>query len=190
MKKLLPLIFTCVAIQLSAQKFDGVDKSVMDMVYFPNHAAHDITFAKTLDEQAKLAPKMRVIYSRPLMNGRKVFGGLIKFNEPWRLGANESTEIQFFTPVMIGGTLVTPGRYTLSCIPTPEKWTLQLYSYVDRWGNYGYDAGKAFASVTAATQKSEESIEALSVIFYEKDGAAILKVGWENTVAEFPIDLL
>ena len=37
---------------------------------------------------------MKLCYSRPSARGRKVMGGLVPFDQPWRLGANEATSIQ------------------------------------------------------------------------------------------------
>ena len=46
-------------------------------------------------------------YSRPLANGRKVFGGLEAYGKVWRAGANENTTISFSTPVTVGGKPLT-----------------------------------------------------------------------------------
>ncbi len=37
-------------------------------------------------------------YHRPLVNGRKIFGGLVPYGEVWRAGANENTTITFPMP--------------------------------------------------------------------------------------------
>ena len=38
---------------------------------------------------------------RPLVGGRKIWGGLVPYGEVWRAGANENTTITFSDPVMI-----------------------------------------------------------------------------------------
>ena len=48
-------------------------------------------------------------YSRPLVNGRKVFGGLEAYGKVWRAGANENTTISFSDPVTIEGKPLDPG---------------------------------------------------------------------------------
>src|SRR5215203_4768715 len=69
-----------------------VDVSPMDLSYLP---------ADYPKMSAKKMPVARVMYSRPHKQGRKIFGSLLKFEEAWRLGANEATEIEFFQPVRI-----------------------------------------------------------------------------------------
>jgi hypothetical protein len=88
------------------------DRSPMDMVYFPT----DYPLLKMADKTSA-PPLMRVIYSRPQKQGRPIFGGLVKYDLPWRLGANEATEIEFFSAATVQGKTVKPGRYILYCIP-------------------------------------------------------------------------
>src|SRR5256884_8852861 len=56
---------------------------------------------------------MKLCYSRPSARGRKVMGGLVPFDQPWRLGANEPTRIHVPFPAEIDGVRVGPGPVTL-----------------------------------------------------------------------------
>ena len=47
-------------------------------------------------------------YHRPLVDGRKVWGGLVPYGEVWRAGANENTTITFSDPVTIEGQSARP----------------------------------------------------------------------------------
>lgn len=105
------------------------DLSPMDMAYFPKDYAIQKMSGKTTS-----LPMMRVIYSRPQKQNRKIFGNLVKYNIPWRLGANESTEVEFFSPATIQGKKIKPGRYILYCIPQETKWTFVLNSNLYSWG--------------------------------------------------------
>ena len=133
MKKTLVLFLSMLALQMSAQNFAAIDKSIMDIVYFPQ-GAHRIHMAKTAEDKAKIMPKIKIIYSRPLLNGRKAFGELVKFDQAWRLGANESTEITFYQAVKIGDAILAPGRYTLYCTPSATSWKLKVHPNLDGWG--------------------------------------------------------
>jgi len=42
-------------------------------------------------------------YNRPLVNGRKIWGGLEAYGKVWRAGANENTTIDFSDPVRVEG---------------------------------------------------------------------------------------
>jgi len=105
------------------------DHSPMDMVYFPA----DYPLLKMAGKTTAL-PLMRIIYSRPQKEKRKIFDGLVKYNSPWRLGANEATEIEFFSAAKIQNKTIKPGRYILYCIPQETKWTLVLNSNLYSWG--------------------------------------------------------
>lgn len=56
-------------------------------------------------------------YHRPLVKGRKVWGGLVPYGQPWRAGANINTTIEFTDPVTIEGKPLEAGRYGLHMIP-------------------------------------------------------------------------
>jgi hypothetical protein len=190
MKKTLALLFSIVALQLSAQNFAPIDKSIMDIVYFPQ-GAHRVYMAKTAEDKAKIMPKIKIIYSRPLLNGRKAFGELVKFDQSWRLGANESTEITFYQAVKIGDTVLAPGSYTLYCTPSATSWKLRVHPNLEGWGIFGFDETKDIASITANTTNTDTKIEAFSIAMYEASPKVVhIKVGWENTIVEFPVQLL
>ncbi|MEO8582893.1 MAG: DUF2911 domain-containing protein, partial [Flavitalea sp.] len=106
-----------------------VDKSPMDMSYYPP----EYPILK-MTGKVVAPPIARVIYSRPFTDGRVIFGNLIKYGEHWRLGANEATEIEFFTDVSILDKKVKKGRYILYCIPFEDKWTLVLNNDLYVWG--------------------------------------------------------
>ena len=109
--------------------YTNPDRSPMDMVYFPT----DYPLLK-MTGKTTTPPLMRIIYSRPQKQGRQIFGGLVKYDVPWRLGANESTEIEFFSTATVAGKTVKSGRYILYCIPQETKWTFVLNSNLYSWG--------------------------------------------------------
>ncbi|MFT6203515.1 MAG: hypothetical protein ACI9V1_001639 [Spirosomataceae bacterium] len=174
----------------NSQEFAKVDKSSLDIAYYPTRAAFK-TFAKTDEEKVSLTPKIRVVYSRPMASGRTIFGELVPFDKPWRIGANESTEIQFLTPVKIGDNVVPAGRYTLYAIPTKDSWTVKINLDVDGWGAYAYRPEMDVASITVPTSSVDDAIDAFSVALYEApSGMVHLKMSWDKTVVEVPIMLL
>ena len=183
------LAFFAAVSVVNAQEFPKADKSPTDIAHYPTNAAKR-AFAKSEEQKKALEPKIRVLYARPYKKGRNVFGDLLKYGKAWRVGANESTEILFMTDVKIGDTNVEKGRYSVIIIPNEDSWTLKINSENDGWGNYSYDASKDVASITVPTQKSDKEIEQLSIVLYEKSENVVhLKIGWDTTVAEFPITL-
>ena len=58
------------------------------------------------------------------MRGRKIFGDLVPYGEPWRVGANEATTFVINADVNVGGKAVPAGSYTLFALPTAGAWSL------------------------------------------------------------------
>lgn len=190
MKKIvLSIALGVFTMSVNAQEFSKIDKSVMDAAYFPDNAPKR-AFIKDKTKQVEAEPKIRILYSRPLKKGRTIFGDVVKYNEAWRIGANESTEVLFLTDVVFGGTNVKAGRYTLIAIPTEKEWTIKLNSVNDGWGNYSHDPAFDIASVTVPTTASDAEIDALSITMYEKSKNLVhIKIGWDKTIAEIPVTL-
>jgi hypothetical protein len=184
---LLSMIF---GLNLSAQDFSNLDVSPLDAAYYPARAAFR-AFAKTDSAAQALEPKIRVLYSRPFKKDRTIFGELVPYNEPSRLGANETTEITFYAPVMIGDKLVPAGRYTMGAIPTETEWEVFFSVDVDGWGVYAYNPDHNVATITVPTANVTDVIENFSITLYEAGPQTVhLKMGWDQTVVEVPIKLM
>ncbi len=186
MKKTLSLLlfFQLIFLSLMAQTLPPVDKSPMDMSYYPaNYPVLKIQDKPTEPLAA------RVMYSRPQKAGRTIFGGLVKYGEIWRLGANEATEIEFFKPVKIDGKKVAKGRYTLYAIAYESTWTFILNKDTDTWGAFKYDMKKDILRVSVPVQKTEEPLESLAMGFEKTSTGFKLVVGWDNVKAGLPISL-
>lgn len=169
----------------SAQtKLPPVDKSPMDMSYYPN----GYPVLKIQDKP--IEPLMtRVVYSRPQKNGRTIFGDLLEYGKVWRLGANEATEIEFYQNVKINNTKIKKGRYTMYCIPYAEKWTLIINKENDTWGSFKYDSKKDIAKIDLPVQKETEITEAFSMVFEKAASGINLIIAWDDIKVTMPIAL-
>ena|SRR5688572_30709142 len=187
MKKLFLLAFSTFLLSIATMAQDNlpaVDKSPLDMAYFPvNYPVLKIRGGSTEPLAA------RVIYSRPKKEGRTVFGGLVGYGKVWRLGANEATEIEFYKPVTIGGTKVAAGRYTLYALVSEKSWTFIVNKETDIWGAFKYDASKDVAKVEAAVETTTDAVESLSMAFTKSGNDINLVVAWENVKVKMPISL-
>ena len=165
---------------------DGDNVSPMDLVQYPNMSRLR-NFVEE-DELEANEPQVRVVYSRPQMKGRTIFGELLKYGEMWRVGANETTVVTFFEDVNIGGTDIEAGRYGLFATVNEDNWEFVIHSNPQSWGPANHDAENNVATFTAKTEKTPETLEALSMTFVEKEGNMVhLVIGWENTMARIPI---
>ena len=156
----------------------SVDVSPMDAVYYPLQ----VTSSKTE------TPKVKLEYSRPQKKNRVIFGNLIKYGEIWRFGANENSEIKFYTPVKIGGKEIPAGTYSIFAIPFEKEWTIILNSETDKWGAYFYDKSKDVVRFNVPVEKTASPIEYFSVTFVQTKSGADLYAGWDNSQVKFPIE--
>jgi hypothetical protein len=143
---LLSALFT--AASVNAQNApDKLEASPMDMSYSP--AGYP---GQMIQKKYTGGPNARIIYSRPQLKGRTMLGDKEKYNTIWRLGANESTELEMFKDGTIGGKKLAKGRYTMYALIDSLKWTVIINKATDSWGAYSYDSTKDVLRVDAAVQ--------------------------------------
>lgn len=172
-KSILLILFAFGISSLSfAQDFSDLDKSPMDAVIVRNKDN---------------SPLVRIIYSRPQKRGREIFGGLVPFDEVWRTGANEATEITFYDDVNFGDKHVMAGTYSLFTIPGKEKWTIIINEMTNAWGAYNYEKEKDVIRVKAKANQTAASVEKFSITFRPHSDGAHLLIGWDDTYLEIPI---
>ncbi|OQY91924.1 MAG: hypothetical protein B6D37_15730 [Sphingobacteriales bacterium UTBCD1] len=162
--------------------YSPVDVSPMDMSYFPV----DYPQLK-MTNSISTPPVMRVIYSRPHLQGRKLFHNLLKYGEPWRLGANEATEIQFYREVKIQNKRISAGRYILYCIPEENDWTIILNTSVDTWG-LKIDSTKDIEKFRIPVTNKNNPVEYFTMVFEKTGTGADLLMAWDDLVAKLPIN--
>lgn len=132
--------------------------------------------------------KVTLTYSRPDAKGRKVFGGLVPYNEVWRTGANNATSITFTDDVMLAGNKVPAGTYGLFTIPTPNQWTIILNKTAQQWGAYNYKQEDDVLRVTVKPNKTTTSTGTFSLQFANVTPNKMdLNLTWENTEVNIPL---
>jgi hypothetical protein len=72
-----------------------------------------------------------VEYSSPGVKGRKIWGGLVPYDQLWRTGANAATKLEASRDFTFGGTAVPAGTYAVFTIPGKKSWTVILNSQAD-----------------------------------------------------------
>ena len=167
--------------QTAASNLPAIDKSPMDMAYYPNNYP-----VLKIQDKASEPVIARVIYSRPQKNNRTVFGELIEYNTVWRMGANEATEITFAKDATFGGQAVKAGTYTLFTIPNENEWEVILNPELKQWGSYGYDKikDKDLPHVKVPAKKLDQPVEKLTLRF---DSQNALVIEWDQTQVTVPI---
>ena len=169
----------------SPNPYVNTDQSPMDMAWCP--AEYPVEKMKGNDSLKLIA---RIIYSRPHKKGRQIFGegnnSLCGYGKPWRLGANEATELALFENVSIAGKNISKGMYVMYCIPHADRWTIILNSNLYTWGlhiNEGKDVFRTEIPVMPQTPVLED----FTMSFQQTAGGADLVMAWDNVKTLLPI---
>jgi tetratricopeptide (TPR) repeat protein len=130
-----------------------------------------------------------ITYHRPAVDGRKIWGGLVPYNEVWRAGANENTTIKFSTPVAVEGRKLAAGTYGLHMIPGEKEWTVVFSNMNAAWGSFSYDPKEDAARVTV-TPRAADLEERLSYRFDNPtDASVVASMHWEKLAVPFKIEV-
>jgi hypothetical protein len=128
-------------------------------------------------------------YHRPLVNGRKVWDGLVPYGKVWRAGANINTTITFSDPVQIEGKPLDKGTYGLHMIPNADEWTIIFSKNSTSWGSFTYDEKEDALRVTVKP-KAADMHNALTYDFddLQKD-SAVVELEWEKVAVPFKVSV-
>ena len=128
-------------------------------------------------------------YHRPLVRGRKIFGGLLAYGQVWRAGANFNTTIEFSDPVTVEGQPVAKGVYGLHMIPGETSWVVILSNNSTSWGSFTYDKAEDALRVNVKPQAIENR-EVLSYDFDDpKPNSALITMRWEKVAVPFRVEV-
>lgn len=149
----------------------------------------EVSPAATVEQTIGIT-EVKVVYHRPEVKGRTIWGQLVPYNEPWRAGANENTLVSFSSDVKVGGKPLKAGTYGLHMIPTQKEWTVAFSTMTTAWGSFTYDEKEDAARITVAPRTEASSEERLSYGFDDvTDSKAILVLRWEKLAVPIAIEV-
>src|SRR6184192_1576852 len=149
----------------------------------------DVSQAAEVKQQIALTD-ITIKYHRPLVNGRKIWGGLVPYGKVWRAGANENTTIEFSDPVSIKGQPLAKGVYGLHMIPNPDSWTVIFSKTNTGWGSYSYDQKDDALRVNVKPKPLSQSEEALEFEFEDlKPDSTAVTLKWEKLGVPFNVSI-
>jgi hypothetical protein len=120
-------------------------------------------------------------YGRPSARGRTVYGGLIPFNGVWRTGANAATQLITDRDLVIGGTPIPAGTYSLWSEATESDWTLIVNKQSGQWGTE-HDAAQDFARIPLTVSKLTEPVEQFTITVASTGArAGTITLAWGDT---------
>ena len=153
-----------------------------------------------------------IVYSRPAVKGRKIWGDwpvevageatldnqntrppgapIVPYGHIWRTGANEATQFTVTDDVLINGQPLPAGTYSLHSIPGKDEWTIIFNSVADQGGSFDYDSKKDALRVKTKAEVSDHPHEWLDISLDPlKDNALVAKVKWEKVSVPFTIEV-
>lgn len=143
--------------------------------------------ASSLEQMVGLT-EVEIMYSRPSMRGRAIFGDLVPYDALWRTGANQNTMVSFSDAVTIGGTSLEAGTYAIFTKPGARQWEVFFYTDTNNWGTpANWDESLVAASVTIPVMKIESPVETFTITIDDlHNNGATLGMMWENTYVGVP----
>jgi hypothetical protein len=131
--------------------------------------------------------KAEVVYSRPSVRGRTIWGELVPYDKVWRTGANDITKISFDSDVTVNGQKLPAGTYGLFTIPGKTEWTV-IFNKQFTGSPFDYAADKDALRVKVAPAAVPQSLELFTISFpaVSPDGAT-LRLAWEKLALDLAI---
>ena len=126
-------------------------------------------------------------YSSPRLKGRKMIGGVDPYGKVWRNGANEATTFVTTTDLMVGGTHVPAGSYTIFVVPNQDKWTLIINKKTGEWGiPYKYESDE-LARVDMKLSTLPSPVENFTIAYDKTAKGCTLREEWDTVRATVDI---
>ena len=125
-------------------------------------------------------------YSRPTRRGRDIFGALEPWNKVWRTGANAATQLNTPVDLVIGGTTVPAGKYTLWTLPSPTGWKLIINKQNGQWGTE-YHPEQDLVRVDAKTEALATPVEQFVIAFEPPSAPTAITFAWDRTRYSVPV---
>lgn len=131
---------------------------------------------------------IEIVYSRPNMKGRVVFGDLAPYGKLWRTGANSATKVTFGEDVNVGGVPVKAGSYALYTVPNKDQWEVILNKGINNWGIDGYQTTDDVAKFKVKPMTLPMNIETFTMsVSNVMPASADIQIMWEKTAVSIPI---
>jgi hypothetical protein len=131
---------------------------------------------------------IEVAYSRPAKRGRVIFGNIVPWNQVWRTGANAATQFTTDKDLIIGGTTVPAGKYTLWTKPTPTGGELIINSETGQWGT-DYHADKDFAHINLRSAQLAQPVEQFVIGVVPQGSGGVIRMAWDNREFSVPFSV-
>jgi len=132
--------------------------------------------------------EVSIDYSSPGVKGRKIWGGLVPYDEVWRTGANEVTSITFSDPVKVNGNDLPAGTYGIHTIPAELEWEIIFSKDTEVDGSSTYDSEKDALRIKVKPEE-HHFMERMTFMFTDvTDNSVNVNLIWDKLKVSFKIE--
>ena len=128
-------------------------------------------------------------YSSPGVKGRKIWGGLVPYNEIWRTGANEVTSITFDDPVKINGNELSAGTYGIHTIPGKSEWDIIFSKDTEVDAGSQFDEKKEILRIKVTPQETPFTERMTFTFTNTTDTYSEVNLIWEKLKVTFELEV-
>jgi Protein of unknown function (DUF2911) len=154
---------------------------------------------ETISAKVEGNTRVTIVYGRPYSKKpgteevRKIWGGLIPYDQVWRTGADEATLLLTEQPIMIGDLTLAPGSYTLFTYPAADgSAKLIVNKKVGQWG-IPYDEKKEAANelgrVDLKKETLDQPVDQFTMALARGPGGGVISMMWETTKYSVPFSV-
>ncbi len=135
---------------------------------------------------------LEIFYNRPYKKGREIFGELVPYDTVWRTGANEATTFKTNKDILVDGSLLPKGKYTLWTIPKEKSWEVifnkKNYPWgIDLNGNAYRDPEFDALIIEIPSNKLQKTVEQFTIYFEKANDFVFMVFAWDKTNIVVPI---
>jgi hypothetical protein len=126
---------------------------------------------------------------------------LVPFGQVWRTGANEATEITLTGPVMIAGSHLDAGTYSIFTEPGANRWVVHISPDLglDGTGNFNaetqtftqvFDPADDVLRLEVPSRQISDVVDQFTISFEPSGTGADMVLRWEETEVRVPIQAM
>lgn len=136
--------------------------------------------------------QLEVFYNQPYKKGREIFGSLVPYGEVWRTGANEATTFKTNRDLLIDGSVLKAGKYTLWTIPGKNSWKVIFNSKMYAWGieltsqKAARDPKHDILTVEIPVKKAGDTKQQFTIYFEKGKSLNFFNLSWDQVLVQIP----
>jgi hypothetical protein len=117
-----------------------------------------------------------------MRRGRTIFGNVVPWDTVWRTGANQATQLITDRDLVIGGTAVPAGTYSLFTVPSPKGWQLIINKQHGQWGT-DYDSKQDLARIPMRIREVSTPTEQFTIATRGGASGSEVVIAWDRVEA-------